>query len=88
MTIKIEIARRRAGNQFFIYIYDDNIWDYLEYADKHFCQVSANERFNEMLRYEKIENKQIKTQDKDKEWIYTVTLCPNTKRTRFISRIK
>lgn len=86
IKIKMEIARRRAGDEFFIYLYDDKMWYYFEYSDRALYTISSNEEYNNILKTEKAEKKIVRT--KEKETLYTITLCPDSKRSRFLSRIK
>lgn len=86
VKIKLEIARRRAGDEFFIYLYDDKMWYYFEYSDRALYTVSSNEEYNNILKTEKAEKKIVQT--KEKETLYTITLCPDSKRNRFLNRIK
>lgn len=85
MKIKMEIVRRRAGDEFFIYLYDDKIWYYFEYSAKALYTMSSNEEYNNILRIEKADKKEVWT--KDKELLYTITLCPDSKKERFLKRI-
>lgn len=82
----MEIARRRAGDEFFIYLYDDKMWYYFEYSDRALYTLSSNEEYNNILKMEKAEKKIVQT--KEKETLYTITLCPDSKRSRFLNRIK
>lgn len=50
VKIKLEIARRRAGDEFFIYLYDDKMWYYFEYSDRALYTVSSNEEYNNILK--------------------------------------
>lgn len=86
IKIKMEIARRRAGDEFFIYLYDDKMWYYFEYSDRALYTLSSNEEYNNILKMEKAEKKIVQT--KEKETLYTITLCPDSKRSRFLNRIK
>lgn len=86
IKIKMEIARRRAGDEFFIYLYDDKMWYYFEYSDRALYTISSNEEYNNILKMEKAEKKIVQT--KEKETLYTITLCPDSKRSRFLNRIK
>lgn len=86
VKIKMEIARRRAGDQFFIYLYDDKMWYYFEYSDRALYTISSNEEYNNILKTEKADKKIVQT--KEKETLYTITLCPDSKRSRFLNRIK
>lgn len=86
MNIKMEIQRNRAGNQYFMYIYDDNMWYYFEYSDQNLYTLSSNLEYNEVVKNEKAEKKIVQT--KEKETLYTITLCPDSKKERFLKRIK
>ena len=86
MNIKMELLRKRSGNQFFMYLYDERMWYYFEYADQSIYTLSSNEEYNNSLKTEKAEKKVIQT--KEKETLYTITLCPESKRERFLDRIK
>ena len=86
MKIKMELLRSRSGNQYFMYIYDDNMWYYFEYADRNLYTFSSNEEYNEIIKSEKADKKVIQTQGK--ETLYTITLCPASKKERFLKRIK
>lgn len=85
MKIKMEVARRRTGDEFFIYLYNDNVWYYFEYSAKALYTISSNEEYNTTLSTEKAEKKIVRT--KDDEILYTITLCPDSKKDRFLKRI-
>lgn len=87
MNIKMELVRRSNGNEIFVYLYDDSIWYYFEYAaDKNLYTLSSNQEYNDVLKNEKADNKVVRTEGK--ETLYTVTLCPDSKRERFLKRVK
>lgn len=85
MKIKMEVARRRTGDEFFIYLYNDNVWYYFEYSAKALYTISSNGEYNTILRTEKAEKKIVRT--KEKNILYTITLCPDSKKDRFLKRI-
>lgn len=84
-NVAMELVRRRAGNQIYLYIYNDQKWYYFEYLDKSLYTLSSNAEYNEILRNEKAEKKVI--QNKEKQTLYTITLCPDSKKNRFLKRI-
>lgn len=86
MNIKMELVRGRSGNEIFIYLYDDKLWYYFEYTDHTLYTLSSNEEYNTILRTEKADKKVIQT--KEKEVLYTITLCPDSKKQRFVNRVK
>lgn len=86
MNIKLELLRRHSGNQLFMYIYDDQMWYYFEFADNTLYTLSSNPEYNEVLKTEKADRKVI--QNKAKETLYTLTLCPDSKKERFLGRVK
>lgn len=86
MKIKLEFVRRHSGNQFFMYIYDDQMWYYFEFADQTLYTLSSNSEYNEILKTEKADRKVIQT--KEKQTLYTLTLCPDSKKDRFLGRVK
>lgn len=86
MNIKMELLRSRSGNQYFMYIYDDNMWYYFEFSDQCLYTLSSNPEYNEIIKTEKAEKKVVQT--KEKETLYTITLCPESKKERFLKRIK
>lgn len=86
MNIKMELVRGRFGNQFFMYIYDDQMWYYFEYADKSIYTLSSDAVYNDILRTEKADKKVVRNDRK--EALYTITLCPDSKKNRFLERIK
>lgn len=86
MNIKIEMIRSRSQDQFFMYIYDDQMWYYFEYSDHSLYTLSSNEEYNNIVKLEKADRKVI--QNKEKETLYTITLCPESKIDRFLKRIK
>jgi len=86
MNVKMEFLRSRSENQYFMYIYDDNLWYYFEYSDRSLYTLSSNEEYNTIVKTEKAEKKII--QDKEKETLYTITLCPDSKKERFLKRVK
>lgn len=81
----MELVRRRTGDEFFIYLYDDKMWYYFEYSAKALYTLSSNEEYNNLLRTEKADKKVVWT--KEKEILYTITLCPDSKRERFLKRV-
>lgn len=85
-NVAMELIRRRAGNEIFIYIYTDKMWYYFEYTDKILYTLSSNQEYNTILQNEKADKKLI--QNKEKELLYTITLCPDSKKERFLKRIK
>lgn len=85
-NVAMELVRRwNGGNQIYLYIYNDEMWYYFEYADRSLYTLSSNGEYNEIVRNEKAEKKII--QDKEKTTLYTITLCPDSKRTRFLKRM-
>lgn len=86
MNIKMELLRGHSGNQFFMYIYDDQMWYYFEYADKSIYTLSSDAGYNDILRTEKADKKVVR--NARKEALYTITLCPDSKKNRFLERIK
>lgn len=84
-NVAMELVRRRAGNQIYLYIYNDQKWYYFEYLDKSLYTLSSNGEYNDILRNEKAEKKIIR--DKEKQVLYTITLCPDSKKNRFLKRI-
>lgn len=85
MQIKLELVKKRSGNQFFMYIYDDQVWYYFEYNDKNLYTFSSNPEYNEILKLEKADKKVIRS--KDKEILYTITLSPESMKERFLKRM-
>lgn len=83
--IAMELVRRRLGNQIYLYIYDDEKWYYFEYLDKALYTLSSNAEYNDIVRNEKAEKKMIR--DKEKQLLYTITLCPDSKKGRFLKRM-
>lgn len=86
MNVKMELLRKRSGNQYFMYLYDERMWYYFEYADQSLYTLSSNEEYNNIVKTEKAEKKVIQT--KEKETLYTITLCPESKKERFLERIE
>ncbi len=86
VQIKLELVRKRSGNQFFMYIYDDKVWYYFEYNDKNLYTFSSNPEYNEILKLEKADKKVIRS--KDKEILYTITLSPESMKERFLKRFR
>ena len=86
MNIKMEFIRGRTQNQYFLYLYDENVWYYFEYSDQSLYTLSSNEEYNTVVKLEKPEKKVIQT--KEKETLYTITLCPPLKKERFLKRVK
>lgn len=84
--IKMELVKKRSGNQIFMYIYDGNLWYYFEYTDRSLFTLSSNAEYNDVLRNEKPEKKIIR--DQNKQTLYTVTLCPDSKKDRFLKRME
>lgn len=84
-NVAMELVRRRAGNQLYLYIYNDEKWYYFEYLDKSLFTLSSNAEYNDILRNEKAEKKVI--QNKEKQTLYTITLCPDSKKSRFLKRM-
>lgn len=85
MNIKMELLRKHSGSQYFMYIYNDNIWYYFEFSDRNLYTLSSNQEYNEIIKAEKAEKKVVQTEGN--EVLYTITLCPNSKRERFLKRI-
>lgn len=86
MNVKMELLRSRSGNQYFMYIYDDKLWYYFEYSDRNLYTLSSNEEYNEYVKTEKADKKEMK--DGAKATLFTITLCPDSKRERFLKRVK
>lgn len=86
MEVKMEFIRSRSENQYFMYIYDDNLWYYFEYSDGSLYTLSSNEEYNTVVKLEKPEKKVMK--NKEGETWYTITLCPDSKKERFLKRVK
>lgn len=86
MNISAELVRRRAGNELYLYLYDDQMWYYFEYTGKTLFTLSSNFEYNSILQNEKADKKII--YNKDKQVLYTITLCPDSKRERFLKRFK
>ncbi len=86
MNVKMEFIRGRSGNQYFMYVYDDNLWYYFEYSDHSLYTLSSNEEYNTVVKLEKPERKVMT--NKAGEILYTITLCPDSKKERFLKRIK
>ena len=86
MNIKLEILRSRSEDQFFMYIFDDQMWYYFEYSDQSLYTLSSNEEYNTVVKLEKADKKVV--WNKEKEILYTITLCPESKKERFLKRIK
>lgn len=84
-NVAMELVRRRAGNQIYLYIYNDEKWYYFEYLDKSLFTLSSNAEYNDILRNEKADKKII--QNKEKQTLYTITLCPDSKKNRFLKRV-
>ena len=84
-NVAMELVRRRAGNQIYLYIYNDEKWYYFEYLDKSLFTLSSNAEYNDILRNEKADKKII--QNKEKQTLYTITLCPDSKKNRFLKRM-
>lgn len=82
----MELLRSRSGNQYFMYIYDDKLWYYFEYSDRNLYTLSSNEEYNEYVKTEKADKKEMK--DGAKATLFTITLCPDSKRERFLKRVK
>lgn len=85
MEVKMELIRRRSGNQIYLYLYDGPVWYYFEYNDKVLYTLSSNAEYNEIVRNEKADKKEIR--DNEKQLLYTITLCPDSKKERFLKRI-
>lgn len=84
-NVAMELVRRRMGNQLYLYIYNDQKWYYFEYLDKSLFTLSSNAEYNDILRNEKADKKVI--QNKEKQTLYTITLCPDSKKNRFLKRV-
>lgn len=85
MQVKMELIRRRSGDQIFMYIYNDQMWYYFEYMDKSLYTLSSNAEYNSIVQNEKAEKKVIL--NKEKQTLYTITLCPDSKKERFLKRM-
>jgi hypothetical protein len=84
--VKMELIRRRSGNTWSMYIAADEFWYYFEMTvEKTLYALSSNPEFNESLKLEKAENKEIR--DAEKKIQYTLTLCPDSRLNRFMKRI-
>lgn len=86
MSVKMEFIRNRSENHYHLYIYDDKMWYYFEYSDHSLYTLSSNEEYNTVVRTEKPEKKMV--QNQEKETLYTITLCPDSKMERFLKRVK
>lgn len=86
MNIKMQLMRKRSGNQLFLYLYDDERWYYFEYADRSLYTLSSNPEYNDAVKLEKPEKKIIKSPENLE--LYTITLCPDSKKERFLQRMK
>lgn len=86
MNLKMEMMRSRGGNQLFLYLYDDKIWYYFEFSDQSLYTLSSNEEYNEIVRTEKPEKKMMR--DGENGLLYTITICPPSKKERFLQRVK
>ncbi|MDL2252334.1 hypothetical protein LJC12_05735, partial [Odoribacter sp. OttesenSCG-928-J03] len=84
-NVMLEFIPRRSGNQLFIYLYKDDLWYYFEYVNKSLFTLSSNGEYNGIVRNEKADKKII--QNKLKETLYTITLCPDSKKNRFVKRM-
>lgn len=86
MNVKMEMMRSRGGNQLFLYVYDDKVWYYFEFSDQSLYTLSSDEEYNEIVRTEKPEKKMMR--DGDGGLLYTITICPPSKKERFLQRVK
>lgn len=86
MNVKMELQRRRVGNVVRLYLYDDRLWYYFELADKSLYTLSSNAEYNEAVKSEKADKKEVR--NAEKELLYTITLCPDSKRNRFLGQAK
>lgn len=86
VRVKMELLPSRSGNQFFMYIYDDNMWYYFEYSEGSLYSLSSNEEYNNAIKLEKADKKVV--YDKEKQRQYTITLSPDSKKERFLKRVK
>lgn len=84
--VTMELIRRRGGNQLYIYLKDEFSWYYFEYSDANLYTLSSREEYNETLKREKANNKVV--EDAEKNTLYTITLCPESKLERFLKRVK
>lgn len=80
-NVYVQLSRKRAGNEFYIYIYNDQMWYYYEYLNKVLYTLSSNEEYNTILQNEKADKKMVNS--KEKTVLYTITLCPDSKKERF-----
>lgn len=85
MNVCCELVRRRVGNEIYLYLYNDQMWYYFEYVNDILYTLSSNQEYNNILQAEKAEKKVIR--NKEKMALYTITLCPESKRTRFLKRL-
>ena len=69
-----------------MYIYNDDLWYYFEFSDKNLYTLSSNDEYNKIIRNEKANEKVIK--DEGKTTLYTITLCPDSKKERFLKRVE
>ncbi len=86
MKVKMEFIRRHSGNQYFMYIYNDKMWYYFEFADRNLYTLSSNEEYNTVVKSEKADKKVMKSASG--EGGYTITICPVSKRERFLKRME
>ncbi len=86
MNVKMEFLRSHSSNQYFMYIYNDDLWYYFEFSDKNLYTLSSNDEYNKIIRNEKANEKVIK--DEGKTTLYTITLCPDSKKERFLKRVE
>lgn len=86
MNIKMQLLRKRSGNQLFLYLYDEEQWYYFEYADRSLYTLSSNAEYNDAVKLEKPEKKVVKSPENTE--LYTITLCPDSKKQRFLQRMK
>ncbi len=80
LDVKIELIRRIAGDELYLYLSDGQNWYYFEYTGHELYTLSSNEEYNTALKTEKA--------DKKKAGSYTLTLCPDSKKERFLSRLE
>lgn len=80
-NVCVQLSRKRTGNEFYIYIYNDGMWYYYEYLNNVLYTLSSNQEYNTILQSEKADKKMIS--NKEKVVLYTITLCPDSKKERF-----
>lgn len=85
LNVKMELVRRRTGNEIYLYLYDDRMWYYFEYSAQSLYTLSSDMEYNDIIRNEKADKKEIR--NKEKQLLYTITLCPDSKKERFLKRM-